>query len=264
MLLEVVAQGLAHGGLHHAHHLVVAQLGLGLTLELRLGHLDRDHGRQTVAEVLFRQLDLHLGQLLEQLVVFGIFLERERQAAAEAGEVRASLDGVDVVDIRVDVLVIVGVVGQRHLDGDAVLLRVEMDDVFDQRLLAGVDVFDELLEALVAVIHLAAGIALLVAVAHIGERQRDAGVEKRQVAQTVGQSLVVVYGLAEYRRVRMEEDSRARVVGLAYHLQAACRLAVGIFLHVDLAVAVDLGAQIVRQGVDAAHADTVETSRHLV
>ena len=40
MLLKVVAQGLADCRLHHSHHFVIAELGLGLSLELGFGHLD--------------------------------------------------------------------------------------------------------------------------------------------------------------------------------------------------------------------------------
>ena len=95
MLLEIVAQSLADGLLHYSHHLVVAEFGLGLTLKLGLGHLHRNDSRQTVAEILFRELDL---EFLEHLVVVGIFLEGCGQTAAEAGEVGSALDCVDVVD----------------------------------------------------------------------------------------------------------------------------------------------------------------------
>ena len=73
MLLQVVAEGLAYGHIDSAHHLVVSELRLGLPLELWLGHLDRNHGCEAFAEVI--ALDFYLG-LLQQLRVFGIFLQR--------------------------------------------------------------------------------------------------------------------------------------------------------------------------------------------
>ena len=179
------------------------------------------------------------------MVVVGIFLKGQSQAATESGEVCTSLDRVDIVDVGVDILVEVGVVGQRHLDGHSVALGVEVDDIFDQRLFACIDIFHELLEAFIAVEHILVRIALFVKVAKIGEGQRNAGIEERQVAETIGECVVVVDRLAENGGIRMEDDCGAGVVGFADHFQLAGRLAVCIFLHVDLAISMDLGTKIV-------------------
>src|SRR5206468_11277350 len=52
VLLEELAQALADDALDRPLDLAVAQLGLGLALELRVLHLDRDHRRQAFAHVL--------------------------------------------------------------------------------------------------------------------------------------------------------------------------------------------------------------------
>ena len=49
--LEPVAEAVVQHALHEAAGLGVAELGLGLALELRLGDLDRHDGRQTLADV---------------------------------------------------------------------------------------------------------------------------------------------------------------------------------------------------------------------
>ena len=69
VLLQELRQLLVHQRLHIALDLGVAQLGLGLPLELRLGDLDRDDGGQAFAQVVAR--DGHL-LLLEQLVGAGV------------------------------------------------------------------------------------------------------------------------------------------------------------------------------------------------
>ena len=51
VLLEEVAQALADDALDDALDLAVAELGLGLALELRLAELDGDDGRQALADV---------------------------------------------------------------------------------------------------------------------------------------------------------------------------------------------------------------------
>ncbi len=100
MFLQVIGQRLTDSLLHSAHNLVVAQLGLGLSLKLRFGHLDGDDSRQSLAEVLSRHLYLGLFDLLGNLrVVVGIILQRAGQRHAEARDVRTALDGVDIVDV---------------------------------------------------------------------------------------------------------------------------------------------------------------------
>ena len=141
ILLEIIAERLAHGGLHSAYHLVVAEFRLGLAFKLRLHDLYGNHGCEALAEVVAGNVYLHL---LEHLVVLGIFLEGGGESAAEAGEVCAALYGVDVVYEGIDVFVVGVVVGESHLHGDSLTLGVEMDHVVDERFLVGVDILHEL------------------------------------------------------------------------------------------------------------------------
>ncbi len=261
MLLKVVAQGLGDSCRDGSGHLRVAELGLGLPFKLGLHDLDGNHGGKTLAEVVARNLDL---ALLEELVVLGIFLEGGGKSAAEACQVCTTLDGVDVVDKRVDILVEGGVVGERHLDRHTLTLSVEMDHVGNQRLLRGVDVFHELAQPVGRVKHLAAGIPLAVELTAVSDGEGNSGVEEGKVAQTLCQGVVVVDGDGEYRRVGEEGDGGTVFVGLPYHCKLAGGLADRILLHVDFAVAAHLGAEVGRQGVDTADTHTVETARHLV
>ena len=64
---------------------------------------------------------------------------------------RSALDGVNVVDVGVDVFLIRGVVGKRHLDGYALLLRNVMDHIMDERLLSTIYVTDELAQPILRV-----------------------------------------------------------------------------------------------------------------
>ena len=51
---EPVAESVRDDALDEALHLGVAELGLGLAFELRLGQLDRDDGREALADVVTR------------------------------------------------------------------------------------------------------------------------------------------------------------------------------------------------------------------
>ena len=263
MLLEVVVQSIAHRRLDSTDDLGVAQLGLGLSLELGLEHLDRDDGGEALAEVL--GLDFNLG-LLEHLVVLGILLQGRTQTAAESRQVGTALDGVDVVDKRVDVLVERGVIGHGDLNGDVALLALDMDDVLDKRLLVAVDIAYKLVKTGLAVVGLGACNAVLVLVAQVGDRQRDTGVQIGQVAQALRQDIKFVDRGREDGAIGVEDDGCAMVLlaAVAHDFHLAGRLAQAVFLHVDLATAAHLGTQVVAQGVHATHAHTVQTARHLV
>ena len=129
MLLKVVGERLAYGLLYGTCHLGIAELGLGLSLKLRLCHLDGDDGGEALAEVLAG--NLYLG-LLQCLGVFGILLEGAGQRGAETCKVGTALYGVDVVDVGMYVLRVGGVVHDGYLNGHTLLLGVEVDDVVEE------------------------------------------------------------------------------------------------------------------------------------
>ena len=264
MLFEVGVERLAHGFVDHAGYLVVAELGLGLALELRLGHLDGDDGCQALAEVVAVELYLGLLELVEELVVLGIFLERARQGRAEAGEVRSTLYRVDIVDVRVDVFGIRSVVDHRHFDRRAEFVGRQMDDVGNEFLARLVDVEDEFLQSVLRVEDVGAVFALFVFLAPVGERQADAGVQIGQFAEAAGKYVVAIDGRCEDAAVGPEGDGGAGRFGRAHLADAVGRLAAGVLLGIAPAVAPHLHTELGRQRVDARNAHAVEAARHLV
>jgi NADPH-dependent 2,4-dienoyl-CoA reductase/sulfur reductase-like enzyme len=78
--------------LHQALDLGVAQLHLGLALELGLGNLDADDPNQAFADIIARRQNFTLGMLLGNVVVYGA-----GEGGLEAGEVGAALASVDIV-----------------------------------------------------------------------------------------------------------------------------------------------------------------------
>ena len=262
MLLEIVFQSLADGGLYGTDDLVVAEFRLCLTLKLRLEHLHRNHCSKSFAEVVAGDVDFYL---FEHLRVFGIFLERKRQAATEARQVCSAFYGVDVVDKRKNGFVERCIVGERNLYGYALALRVDVDNIVDELLFGLVDVANKLFQALFRVEHFPFGIALLVFDALIGKRQTDSGIQICQVAQTICQRIEVVNGsFGKYRFVRLENHRRTRFGRLTNDCHRRFRMSVGIFLHIQLAVAANFCAQIFRQSVDTRHTNAVQTARNLI
>jgi hypothetical protein len=161
-------------------------------------------------------------------------VDRARQRRAEAGEVRAAFVRVDVVGERVDRLGVAVVPLQRDLDVDAVLLAVHVDRLVVDGRLVLVQVLDERDDAAFVVELVALAVALVV------ERDRDAAVQERELAQPLRERVEAELGGLEDLRVGLERDLGAALLRRAGDLEigpAACRARSSA---VDLAVAPDL------------------------
>ena len=144
VLVEVLAEALGDRGLDLALDLGVAELGLGLALELRIGQLDADDRGQALADVVAGQVAVGV---LEDAGALGPVVERARQGGPEAGHVGAAVDGVDVVGEGQHVLGVRVVVLEGDLDRGRAFLALDVDRAVVERLLVPVEVPDEGLEA---------------------------------------------------------------------------------------------------------------------
>ena len=145
--VEPVAELLARDLLHERLRLGVAELGLGLALELRLGELDRDDRGETLAHVVAGEV---LVLLLEDALLARVLVDERGQRGAETLFVGSALVGVDRVRVGEDALGVA--VGPLHRDFERDLalgvFGLEGDDlVVDELGLLGLvevlDVVDE-------------------------------------------------------------------------------------------------------------------------
>ncbi len=116
------------------------------------GSRTADDRREALAEVLAGG-----HEVLEDVLLLAVGVERARQRRAEAGEVRAAVDGIDVVGVAVDVLGVLAAVLEGHLDLDArrFVLVVDVDDVVMDGLGGAVQEADELDQAVAVLERLA-------------------------------------------------------------------------------------------------------------
>ena len=121
VLFEELSELVVDDRLDDALDLGVAQLRLGLPLELRLRNLDADDAGQPFADVV--AADAGVLQVLRQVALCRVGVDRPRQRRAEAGEVRAAFVRVDVVGEREHQLGVAVVPLQRDFGVDAVLAR---------------------------------------------------------------------------------------------------------------------------------------------
>ena len=110
------AELVGHGALDEALDLGVAELGLGLALELRLAELDGDDGGEALADVVAGEV---LVLVLELVLLAREVVDELGQRRAEALLVGAALVGVDGVRVGVHRLGVGGGPLHRELEGEA-------------------------------------------------------------------------------------------------------------------------------------------------
>ena len=162
---------------------------------------------------------MRLGRALAVLLLHReVAVDRARERGAEADQVRAALDRVDVVREAVDALVVRLVVLDRDLDRDRHLARAlrelalagDEDRRLVERRLALVQVLDERDDAaLVAEVVRLAGGALVV------DLDAHAGVQERELAQPLREHVERELGRREDLGVGLEGDLRAVALGRA-------------------------------------------------
>ena len=267
VLLEVVGHALGNHAVHERAHVGAAELGLGLTLELRVGELDRDDRGEALADV----AALEVGVLLLDDVLFAaVVVYHLGEGRAEALEVHAALLGVDVVGKGEGALGVAGVPLQGHLDlahlalggvgrGGAAL-DVDRAGEPGQDVLLVVQELDEVDDA--------AGVAELLGarreLALVDQHDLEVLVEKRRLLQVVVERVPAVGGGLEDLVVRPEGDGGARGLGGANLAHLLHRLAALEDHLVDLAVALHLGDEPLGEGVDDRDAHAVQAAGDLV
>ena len=133
VLFKELAQLVVDDGLDDALHLGVAKLRLGLPFELWPGDLDADHARQTLSDIV--AADAGVLEVLGEIVLDRVRVDRPGQCGAESREVRSPLVRVDVVGEREHHLRVGVVPLQRDLGVDAVLVAFHEDrPLVDDRL----------------------------------------------------------------------------------------------------------------------------------
>ena len=81
-------------GFHNTAHFTVAELGFGLSFELRLRYLDRDDCRQSLTHIVTRQV---VGVIFDQSRFAGIVIDNPSERTLKAGFMRSAFVRVDII-----------------------------------------------------------------------------------------------------------------------------------------------------------------------
>ena len=165
VFLEVGLEHVGHGLADGCADLCVAEFGLGLALELRFRNLHTDNSGQAFAEVVSADVKL---QLVQHAAAVGVLFQGVGQPPTETCKVRTALVGVDVVDVREEILRERVVVSHGDLHRHAIALAADVDHVMDDRFAVAVEVGHKVLQSFRAVEGFADKVAFLVGVTLVG------------------------------------------------------------------------------------------------
>ena len=147
----------------------------------------------------------------------GIGLQYTCQSCSEASEVSTTLNGIDVVDVRVDVLAVVSIIHDGDLDRYALFFSLQVDDIIKEMSAVAIDVTDKLLQSVLCMEHLFTYLAVFVST-QVAQGNLDAGIEECQLTHTTSYDIPLIDGGGKYRWVWPELLACTALVGLTYNL----------------------------------------------
>src|SRR5688572_801532 len=254
--LQILAELVVDDRLDDAFDLGVPELRLGLSFELRLRNLDADDAGQASADVV--AADARVLEILGEIALGRVVVDRPGERGAETGQVRAALVRIDVVGEGEDQLGVAVVPLQRDFGVDAVFYAAHIDRLVVHVRFVLVQVLDERHDAAVVLELVALAVALVV------ERDHDAAVQEREFPQSLRQRVEAVLGGLEDLGVGPERDLGAATLSCAGDLQIGQWCSALVALLIDVAVAPDLEIEPLGERIDHRHTDAVQPPGHLV
>ena len=256
VLLKILGELVVDDSVHQRADIRVAELLLRLPLELRLRKLDGYYGGDTLAHIL-------AGDLVVALYYIGLHavcVYDPCQRRLEARFVHAALGRVYVVCKAHKRLAVAVVILQRHLCHGVALGAAEIDDV----LMYGVFVVVEVGHKFAYAALIAKLLALLHPLALIPEDDGEARVQKRLLAHTRVQYLIIVHRVVEHLRVGLEADGGAAALRVAEDLYMLHYIAAGELHAVALPVLAHLDLKPLRKRIHDRRADAVQAAGDLI
>ncbi len=148
---------------------------------------------------------------------------------------------------------------------DAVAIVFHVNGFVVQRLLAAIEVLDELCNATVVFEFGVFGLARLrIGGAFVGQRDQQSLVEECEFAQALRQRVVVILGRGEDRAIGEEVNLRPSLLGRTRLLQLVGRVALGIVLLPRRPISPDFEIEVFAQRIHARHTHAVQTARNFI
>ena len=105
-----------------------------------------------------------------------------------------TLSGVDVIDVRKDILIEVRIVRHRHLHRHVITHGVNVYNITDERLLIGIQISDKVHQTMSGVERLAPRISVLVSISVIGQLDLQPTIEECKLPHALLQNRELILG----------------------------------------------------------------------
>ncbi len=256
MLLEIGGQLIRHHLIYQSADIGIAELGLGLALELGIGELDGDDGGDALPAVLAGNLVI----ALDDAILNAVIIQHTGKGRLEARFVHTAFGGINLVGEAEDEFVVAVVILNRHLGRGIVLPAAHIDDILMEGRLIPVAPGGKLPDtALVA--HrirdrlLAPG---------IGDGNVQSGGQECLFPHAGMKNLIIIFQRIEHLGIRLEGDFGTGAVGFAHDGHFLSDVAPGKPHLIDVAVFMNPNLQPLGQSVDDRRAHAVEAAGYLI
>ncbi len=245
-----------HDAGYNTRDFAVAELGLGLPLELGLGQFDADHGGQAFAHIISgKRFPL---ELLDQIrLSLDIRVNGTGQSGFEPGQVRSALNGTDIVGKGVDIFLVLVVILESELHGDVVRDATSGNNGVDG-MFAAVKILHELTDPALGVIL----VRFIGALVHADDSQPL--IKIGQLFKTLLEHGKGKFGRFKNLIVRQKTYRSAMAFGFPQTDQLRHRRTALVTLSPALAVTAHSDLKPFRQRVYAGYAHPVQAAGHLV
>ena len=257
MLLKIGGELVVDHLIHQSTDIGIAQLGLGLALELGVRQLDGDDGGNPLPAVLAGDLVV----ALDDADLHTVGVQHPGQRGLEARLVHTALGGPHVVGKGHHELIVAVVVLHGDLRGGVPLGAAHIDHVVVKGGLVAVAPDGKLPDAAL-IAHGFADLFLIIPV--VGDGDGQTGIEECLLPHPLVEDLIVVDQGIKHLRIRLEGDLGAGLVGFSHDLHFLGDLAPGKLHLINAAVLVDPNPQPLGQGIDHGGAHAVKAAGDLI
>ena len=174
-----------------------------------------------------------------------------------------TLNGVDVVHIRVYVFVVVRIIHNGNLDRNALLFGFQVDNIVKKVRTVAVYIFHKLFQSVFSVENFLSCLPFLIWT-QVGECDFYTCIQERKFSHTACHNVPLEHCCCENAGIWPELLTRTRLVGIANYLHRIERFALFVFLLVDFSVTEHLRHHVGRQCINTADTHTVQTTADLV
>ena len=174
-----------------------------------------------------------------------------------------SFNRIDVVDIAVNVLRIIGVVHDSHFNWNALLLCFQVNHIVEEMCAVAIYVANKLFQSVFCMENFLSGLAFFIGT-EVSKRDAYTRIEVCKLTHSAGNDVPFVGRCSENSRVRPELLAGSTLSCFPNYFDRIERFAFFVFLLIYLSISENLRKHVRRECIHAAYTHTMQTTADLV